>query len=534
VARRRPVTAAGPEHLTRKERPFLDELRPWGVNSIPVVASSTPESAPVPAGSRAGGPLAAPGTPALSARERLAYGVGDFASGLYWQTITVYLTFFYTDVFGLGALAVGTMLGVSRSLDALFDPLMGAIADRTQTRWGKFRPYLLWLCVPLAGAGVLTFTVPDADPSARLVWAWVTFNLLMLLYTSINIPYTAMLAVLTPSPAERTSLASIKFVFAFAAGMFVSAAVLPLARALGAGDAARGWQRCFVLLGGLATLGFLATFIGTRERVQPLRHQTSNLPRDLRDMFSNRPLLILVAYTLLFNVTLSVRSSVSVHYVKYYVGDQPLTLPAFLPGLGGTRALSVEELVAIFNTGGGLSCLCGVLLTPVLSRLLSRKALVIVLYAVVLISTIAVYWIRPDQVSLLFCLGLVTGFAGGPLSPLLWAMYADTVDYAEWKTGRRATGLVFATVLFASKQGWAIGVIVSLGLLSELGFVASSTQTPQSLNGLVLLVSLVPGALGALALALMLFYPLHDRQLTRMGAELGTRRASDDAAAAAL
>jgi GPH family glycoside/pentoside/hexuronide:cation symporter len=474
-----------------------------------------------------------PLAPALSRRERLSYGVGDFASGIYWQTFALYLTFFYTDVFGLEALAVGTMLGVSRTLDALFDPLMGAIADRTQTRWGKFRPYLLWLCLPLAGAGVLAFTVPDAGASARLVWAWLTFNLLMLLYTGISIPYTAMLAVLTASPAERTSLASIKFVFAFAAGMFVSAAVLPLCRVLGAGDAARGWQRCFVLLGGLATLGFLATFFGTRERVQPPRHQTSDVRRDLRDMFSNRPWLILVAFTFLFNVTLSVRSSVAVHYVKYYVGAQPLALPAFWPGNGGPRTFSVEELVSLLNTSGGLSCLGGVLLAPVLLRLLRRKPLFVALYGTVLASTVAVYWLRPEQVSLLFWLGVVTGFAGGPLSPLLWAMYADTVDYAEWKTGRRSTGLVFATVMFASKQGWALGAMVSLGLLSELGFVANATQTLASSRGLVLLVSLVPGALGALALALVLFYPLHDRHLAQIGAELGRRRAAENDAAVA-
>lgn len=474
-----------------------------------------------------------PWAPAVSTRERLSYGLGDFASGLYWQTFTIYLTFFYTDVFGLGALAVGTMLGISRSLDALFDPLMGVIADRTQTRWGKFRPYLLWLCGPLALAGVLAFTVPDAAPGARLTWAWVTFNVLMLLYTGINIPYTAMLAVLTPNPAERTSIASIKFVFAFAAGMLVSAAVLPLCRVLGAGDAALGWQRCFMLLGGLATVGFLVTFVGTRERIRPSRQQVTHLRRDLLDMFTNRPWLVLVGFTLLFNLTMSVRSSVGVHYLKYYVGEQPVTLPAFLPGIGGTRAFSLEELVSIFSTGGGLACLCGVVLMPAVVRVLGRKPAFLVMYGVVLVSTVAVYWVRPEQVSLLFCLGLVSGFAGGPLSPLLWAMYADTVDYAEWKTGRRSTGLVFATVIFASKQGWALGAIVSLGLLSRFGFVANAAQTPESLNGLVLLVSVAPGVIGALALLLVLFYPLHEGHLEEIGAELGARRAAADVAVAA-
>jgi len=466
----------------------------------------------------------------VSLRERLSYGLGDFASGLYWQTFTLYLTFFYTDVFGLSALAAGTLLGMSRSLDALFDPVLGAVADRTRTRWGSFRPYLLWMSAPLALAGVLVFTVPDMAPGHEMVWAWVTFNLLMLIFTGISIPYTALLAVLSPDPAERTTLASIKFVFAFAAGMLVSAAVLPLCRALGAGDAALGWQRCFMLIGALAIVMFLVTFFNTRERVSPPRQQAANVLGDLRDMFTNGPWLVLVGFTLLFNVTMAVRMSVIVHYFKYYVGSQTLALPALLPEIGGTRSWSMEELVSAFNTSGALASLCGVVLLPALARALGRKPAFVWLYGVVLASTAAVYWVRPDQVLLIFCLGLASTFAGGPLSPLLWTMYADTVDYAEWKTERRSTGLVFATVLLASKQGWAIGAAVSLGLLSKVGFVANAAQTPESLHGLLLLVSVVPAAIGAVALILMLLYPLDDARLSRIGAELSARRAVESGA----
>jgi glycoside/pentoside/hexuronide:cation symporter, GPH family len=465
----------------------------------------------------------------VSLRERLSYGLGDFASGLYWHTFTLYLTFFYTDVFGLSALAAGTLLGMSRSLDALFDPVWGAVADRTRTRWGSFRPYLLWMSAPLALAGVLAFTVPELAPGAKTVWAWLTFNVLMLVFTGINIPYTALLAVLSPDPAERTSLASIKFIFAFAASMVVSAAVLPLCRALGAGNAALGWQRCFMWIGALATITLLVTFFNTRERVPPPRQQAANVLGDLRDMFTNGAWLILVSFTLLFNVTLAVRVSVIVHYFKYYVGSQTVALPALLPEMGGTRSWSMEELVAAFNTSGALASLCGVVLMPALARAIGRKPAFVWSYAVVLASTAAVYWVRPDQVVLFFCLGLASTFAGGPLSPLLWAMYADTVDYAEWKTQRRSTGLVFATALLASKQGWAIGAAVSLGLLSQVGFVANADQAPESLHGLLLLVSVVPATIGAVALVLMLFYPLDDAQVSRIGAELNARRAVERA-----
>jgi glycoside/pentoside/hexuronide:cation symporter, GPH family len=460
-------------------------------------------------------------------RERLAYGLGDFASGLYWQTFTVYLSFFYTDVFGLSALAAGTLLGTSRSLDALFDPLLGATADRTETRWGKFRPYLLWLSAPLALAGVLAFTVPDTSAGLRLAWAWVTFNLLMLLYTAINIPYTALMAVISPSPAARTSLASIKFVFAFAAGLVVSAAVLPLCRALGGADPARGWQRCFMVIGALAAPMFLVTFANTRERVHPPRHQVTNLRRDLLDLSSNGPWLLLLGYSLFANLAVAVRGSMFVHYMKYYLGEQALTLPSFLPRIGGTQVWQLEELVAALSVATGAGSVCGVIFLPALARAIGRKPAFIGLLGLVIASLVPLYWVRPDQVGLVFALTVLGTLAGAPLSALIWSMYADTVDYAELKTRRRATGLVFATVLFASKQGWALGAILSLGLMSSVGFVANTTQSPESLRGLLLLSSLIPAALCALALLFILFYPLNEARVAQIGRELSERRAAE-------
>jgi GPH family glycoside/pentoside/hexuronide:cation symporter len=469
---------------------------------------------------------ACPTTPSgvLASRERIAYGLGDFASGLYWQTFMVYLTFFYTDVFGLSALAAGTLLASSRSLDALFDPVMGALADRTRTRWGKFRPYLLWLSPPLALAGVLAFTVPDAA-AIRVGWAWVTFNLLMLVYTGINIPYTALLAVLTPDPVERTALSSIKFVFAFVAKLVVSVAVLPLSRVLGAGDAALGWQRCFFLIGAVATAAFVITFLETRERVEAPPEQAAHLGHDLRDLSRNGPWLLLVAFNLLSSSSLAVVSSTNLHYFKYYIGAQTLTLPAFLPGIGGTRVWGLEALVAAFSTAGGVASVCGVLLLPAFARVVGRKRAFLLLYGVVLACTLSVYWVRPDQILLLFCLSSCVQFTGAPISALLWAMYADTADYAEWKTARRSTGLLFAIVMFAGKQGWALGALVSLGLMSRFGFVANAEQTTESLRGILLLASVVPAAIGALALLLVAFYPLDDARVLQIGQILSQRRA---------
>lgn len=469
------------------------------------------------------------GTPAaLGLRERLAFGLGDFASGLYWHTFTIYLTFFYTDVFGLSALAAGTLLGTSRSVDALFDPMIGALADRTTTRWGKFRPYLLWLSLPLAVAGVLTFTVPDAAPGMRLVWAWVTFNALMLLYTAVNIPYSALLAVLSPAPAERTALASVKFVFSFAAGLVVSAGVLPLCRALGGDDAASGWQRCLTLLGALAALSFLITFRYTRERVRPARQQVTNVRRDVRALLTNRPWLILTAYALLANLGVAVWASVSVHHLKYYVGTQSTRLPTFLPWIGGERTWQFEELFSVFGVAGGLAAVCGVTLAPALARAIGRKRALLGLAGTVLASVLAFYWVRPEQLGVLFALNLIGQVAGAPLSPLLWSMYADTVDYAELQTRQRSTGLMFAMAIFTTKQGWALGAIVSLGLMSSVGFVANTEQTAASLHGVVLLKSLIPAAIIALSMIVMLFYPLDERRVAQIGRELEARRATEE------
>lgn len=464
----------------------------------------------------------------LPFREKIAYGFGDLASVLYWQTFMVYLTYFYTDVFGIAAAAAGTMLGLSRSVDAFFDPVMGMIADRTKTRWGKFRPYLLWMCVPFAVMGVLTFTVPDLAPPGKLLWAWITYNGLMLLYTAINIPYTAMLGVISPNPNERTTLSSVKFVFAFSAGMIVSATLLPLSKILGGGNDAHGWQLTFIVIG-LAAIGFfLITFFNTRERVLPPPAQKTSVGQDLRDLFTNGPWLLLLATTITFILFVAVRSSVTVHYFKYYVGTQTLTLPAWLPKFGGTQEWHLEGLVSVFNTSGQLASLIGVMLVPLFARGVGRKAAFVTMLLVAIGCTASFYFLAPGQLLLIFGINLLGSVTGGPLSALLWAMYADTADYAEWQKGRRATGLIFSASIFAQKQGWAIGAMVALGLMQSVGFVANVEQTPRSLHGLVLLMSVIPASIGMLAVVLILFYPLYEAKVSRMASDLKARRAATE------
>jgi GPH family glycoside/pentoside/hexuronide:cation symporter len=460
----------------------------------------------------------------LRFREKFSYGFGDLASVMYWQTFMVYLTYFYTDVFGIAAAAAGAMIGLSRSMDAFVNPVIGMIADRTQTRWGKFRPYLLWFCVPLAVLGVLTFTVPNLPASGKLIWAFVTYNALMLIYTTINIPYTAMLGVISPDPNDRTALSSFKFIGAYAAGMIISAALLPMTKVLGGANPARGWQLSFVVVGIAAVAFFLITFLNTRERVVPQKAQKTSVLRDLGDLVTNGPWMILTAITLTFILFVAVRSSVTVHYFKYYVGTQTITLPSFLPKIGGTQVWHMEALVSLFNSSNQLASLVGVVLVPFFARMVGRKIAFIAMFLVAIASTASFYFFRPDQLLLIFAVNLAGSITGGPLSALLWAMYADTADYGEWRKGRRATGLVFSASLFAQAQGWAIGAWVALALMQSVGFVANVAQNPASLHGLVLLMSVIPAAIGLFSVFLLLFYPLNEARMSQIASDLKVRR----------
>ncbi len=468
----------------------------------------------------------------LSMKEKLSYGFGDLASCLYWQTISVYLAIFYTDIFGISALAAGTMIGLSRSFDAIFDVVIGMLADRTNSRWGKFRPYLLYTCVPMAVIGFLTFTVPDFGDKGKLIWAYATFNGLMLIYTTINIPYTAMLGVITPNPAERTALSSIKFVGAFAGGIIISATLLPMAKVggwLGATTAKQGWQMSFVIIGIAAVISFLIVFFNTKERVLPPKAQKTSVGKDLTDLITNVPWLVLLATTITFIFFVALRGNAIAHYFKYFVGTQTITLPSFLPAaIAGTQTWGWESLVSVFNTSNQVLSLIGAMLVPFFARKVGNKPAFVILFIIAILSTASFYVWKPDQLWLIYGSNALGSITGGPLSALLWAMYADTADYAEWKTGRRATGLVFSASIFSQKFGWGWGGGLSLIMLNGVGFVANQVQSPAALNGLVKLMSIFPAVFGILAiLILVIFYPLNETKMAQIATDLKSRREAE-------
>lgn len=484
-------------------------------------------------------------TQKLSFKEKFSYGFGDLASVLYWQTFMLYFTYFYTDVFLIPASAAATMFLVSRNWDAINDPMMGIIADRTKTRWGHFRPYLLWICVPFAVVGVLTFTVPDFDMSGKLVWAYVTFILIMMLYTAINIPYTALLGVISGDSIERTKVSSVKFIFAYSAGIIVSATLLPMVKAFGGDNEAHGWQMSFIVYGVAFVVFFLITFLGTKERIQPPKTQKSSIRKDISELLTNKPWLILLATTITFILFVAAKGSVTVHYFKYFVGEQvsPFLTNTYnfvlayiinpVTGIFGGQPSTLlnenykygfEVLTSVYNTVGQTSSLIGVFLVSWIAKILGKKRAFLIIFVIAIFSTGIVYVLSPEQLGLIMFFQITGSITGGPLSVLLWAMYADTADYGEWKNGRRATGLIFSASTMSQKFGWAIGAYVALTLMSQVGFEPNQAQSADSLNGLVLLFSLIPAAFGVLAIIIISFYPISDKRIAEIGAELEQRR----------
>jgi len=442
----------------------------------------------------------------LSVKEKIGYGLGDTASNFYWQMFMSFILFFYTDVFGISAAVAGTMLLITRIWDTGIDPIMGVIADRTNTKWGKFRPYLLWMALPIGIIGVLTFTTPNLSLNGKIIYAYITSTLMMAAYTAINTPYSALMGVLTPNSLERTSVSSYRFVLAFVAIFIVQGTTLPLVQYFGKGDQAAGFQWTMVVFSVVAIVLFITTFLNTRERVHPPIDQKSSIKSDLRDLLHNRPWIVLFfigIFALSYN---SIRSGSIIYYFKYYVGNEILT--------------------SAFMVSGTIAAIAGVMITKYLSKLLGKRTLYMVLWLIVSVLTILFYFIPKENIILVFASHILISFILGPTAPLIWAMYADTADYSEWKSGRRATGLVFSAATFAQKLGWAIGGAFTGWLLAYFGFIANVVQTESAQDGIRLMMSIIPAIAGLLAAAAVWFYVLDERMMEKIEQDLSAKRIS--------
>jgi GPH family glycoside/pentoside/hexuronide:cation symporter len=436
-------------------------------------------------------------------REKLGYGLGDLGFNLYWTTIASFLAAFYTDVFGISAAAAGTMLFVTRIVDALTDPVMGAVADRTRSRWGKFRPYLLFAGLPMAAAAVLTFTTPELGAKGKLLWAYATYTVMMLCYTVLSTPYSALSGVMTARSQERTTLISARFLFAFTGGALVNKYTLPLVAYLGAGDDVRGWQLTMVLYSSLAAILFLVTFLSTKERIAPPANQKTRPLNDIRDLLGNGPWLILFALAMIIMMTITMRGGSAYYYFTYYL-ERPDLLPNYL-------FLQMVSYAA------------GALLAPVMTRYLDKAKLLMVLMAIVGALSILFYFVPKDWIWAIFTLNILISLALGPKSPLTWSMYADTADYNEWKNRRRATAMTFSAATFAQKLGGSLGSAGMLWVLAAIGYAANQAQSGASQTGIALLQTAIPGIFALIAVVVTSFYRLSGSELERIQRDLAAR-----------
>ncbi|MDI5832468.1 glycoside-pentoside-hexuronide (GPH):cation symporter [Shewanella xiamenensis] len=436
----------------------------------------------------------------LSVKEKIAYGLGDTASNIIFQTVMLFLTFFYTDIFGISAAFVGTMFLAVRIMDAVTDPLMGYIADRTRSRWGRYRPYLLWCALPFAIISVLAFTTPSLSENGKEIYALITYALLMLAYTAINIPYCALGAALTTNPNERVSVQSYRFVFAMLGGLLVTSLTLPLVDFFGAGDKAKGYQLTILAMSILGTFMFLLCFAGTKERDFSSEDSHHNLNIAAKALWANDQWRVLSVAAVFLLTGLVLKSTLAIYYVKYFLGR--------------------EDMISVFVTSGVIGNIFGVALAKMLSEKMCKVKAYIRLQLIAAGLCVMAWFVPHDQYLLALALYISWNFTINMGTPLLWAKMADTVDYGQFKTGVRTTGLVYSSVIFFIKLGLAIGGALAGWLLAAYNYQVGVTQTPETLEGILLCFTLYPAVTSVAVAFVMGRYTLDSQRVAEISSAL--------------
>jgi len=450
-------------------------------------------------------------TPQLSLKEKIGYGLADTASNLYFKFFEVFLVYYYTDIFGLNPAVMGTMFLVANLWDAVNDPIMGAIADRTNTKNGKYRPYLLWFAIPYGLTGWLIFANFDflADPGTKVIYAYATFILFKMVYTAINVPYSAMMGVISPNAEDRQELGRFRFLGAFGGGFLIFLSVRPLVEFLGKGNESLGFQLTMGIFGVLSIVCFYICYKTTKERIEPQKNSDSvSMLEDVQFLAKNVPWLIMFVAGILTLTNVVLRGSVTIHYCEYYLG------------WNSDKVLWWMDMTTLFLSSGTLAFIAGCYMTKwVLDRFTKKRSL-IVLTTLNALGIFAFFLVPPEAVVTLFALNLFCSFVAGPTPAIVWALYTDVADYGEWKFGRRATGLVFSAAQFAQKMGITIAGAASGYLLAGFGYIANQEQTPEALMGIRIIFCILPGALALANGLLLILYPLSQEKTEQIHAEL--------------
>ncbi|WP_300699573.1 MFS transporter [Bacteroides sp.] len=489
----------------------------------------------------------------VSMAEKIGYSLGDCSANLVFQMMMIYQTKFYTDVFGLEGAVAGSVMLIARIVDAFVDPTVGILSDRTQTRWGKYRPWVLWTALPFMVFYVLAFYNPGIEDKGLVaVYATISYTLLMTLYSFNNTPYASLGGVMSSDIKERTSITSVRFVAATIAQFVVQGLTLPLVSKFAAGgDKGHGWLCTISLFAVIGLVFFVITFFSSRERITPPASQKTDTRKDIKDVFKSIPWRAMFILTLFIFTTLAMWGSAMNYYFENYVDSN--SLYAFLDKLGlvatepgngiGYTILNAFGLIVsgpdkayevgfgVFNMLGALVQFFGVIfLSGFLANRYGKKRVFIICLALTALFTAFFYFPNETDVESMFVLNFLKSLAYAPTVPLLWAMIADVADYSEYVNYRRATGFVFAGVVFALKAGLGIGGAILGFLLSGFGYVsgAGTVQSESAIHGILLSSSLIPAAIFFVGVITLFFYPITKKFNEEMQAELTERREKAD------
>ena len=470
----------------------------------------------------------------LSIIEKIGYSLGDLAANLVFQTLMTYLAYFYTDIYKLDANDATAIMFIVGTVAAFgFNPIVGAIADRTNSKWGKFRPWILWTAVPLGIVSVLAFSTPDFSYRGKVIYAVITYTLLLLLYAASNLPYSALSGVITGSMKERNSISSYRFVAVMFAQFFVQVFMLPIIIYAGEGDKAVGIEIVMTWLAIIGTVMLLITFFTTRERVVPTEEQKSTVAEDLADLVKNKPWIIMLSLTTLTFVSLAMKGGSYVYYFENFIDASRLTsfinpVLEFLSSIGinffGNDPVSAG--FGLFNAGGIIFMIIGIGLSKTLADKYGKRNVFGLFLFISTLFIILFNFFKPTSIELIFVSQILHGFFYGITIPLLWAMIADVADYSEWKNNRRATAIIFSAMMVGLKLGLTIGSSLVTKILDYYGYDANSVsgQASEAILGTKLLVSIFPAIPFLLGVGLLFFYEINKDMETQIELELKQRR----------
>src|SRR6476620_2009793 len=469
----------------------------------------------------------------LSVLEKLGYSLGDLAANLVFQTLVTYLAYFYTDIYGLKPEHASVLILIVGLVAAFgFNPIIGALADRTNSRWGKFRPWILFTAIPLGVIALLAFSTPHFSYEGKVIYAVITYCLLLLLYAANNLPYSALSGVITGDMGERNSLSSYRFVAVMFAQFFVQAFMLSIIESAGHGDKSQGIEKVMTWLAIIGTIMLLITFLTTKERIVPTPEQKSTLKEDLSDLFKNKPWIIMLTLTTLVFITLAMKGGGYVYYFKNYVDKESLTrFVSPITGFFSEHGMNffgddpVSAGFGLFNAGGIIFMIVGIGLSKPLADKYGKRNVFGLWLFISTLFVLAFYFFPPKSVPIMFASQILHGFSYGVTIPLLWAMIADVADYSEWKNNRRATAIIFSAMMVGLKAGLTIGASLLTWILGLYNYVPNNdaAQTATAINGTKLLVSVYPSIPFLIGAALLFFYEINKRMEVQIESDLKQR-----------